>query len=132
MDRLDAEVHERLKLREKEVSAVLTRRERELLLLTGHILGDHAIHVVDEQSFQLDYPPDGLDVEAGLYRIGGPSVHSEHRYDLHHHSHSIACSKAERLRSRMVLPYTSFTPATPKLPRSRLALATRAGSSYPC
>lgn len=84
MDRLDAEVHERLKLREKEVTAVLTRRERELLLLTGHILGDHAIHVVDEQSFQLDYPPDGLDVEAGLYRIGGPSVHSEHRYDLHH------------------------------------------------
>ncbi|MCK7477140.1 MAG: hypothetical protein M0C28_06230 [Candidatus Moduliflexus flocculans] len=73
-----------MKLREKEVAAVLTRRERELLLLTRHILGDHSMRLVDERSFLLDEAPDGFDVEVGLYRIGDSGDHSGHRYDLHH------------------------------------------------
>lgn len=84
LDRLDAEVHERLKLREKEVASILTRRERELFFLTRHVLGDYATRLVDERSFLLDEPPDGLDVETGLYRIGGPGSYSGQRYDLHH------------------------------------------------
>lgn len=108
LDRLDAEVNDRLKLREKEVSAVLTRRERELLLLTGHVLGDRSMRLVDDRTFLLDEVPVGIAAKAGLYRIGVPGDTLVQRYDLHHPlaQHCLLVSKALEVMDGVTLHFT--------------------------
>jgi ERCC4-related helicase len=80
LENFDAEVHEKLKLNQKESQAHLDSYERWLWDVTRYYLGDNALFAEKEYSFTLKTNPfPNEDIDSGPYKIG-KNVEDAHVY----------------------------------------------------
>ena len=98
-EHFDDEVREKLRVRDADSKAVLSRFERLLMLLTRHELRDHA-RFESDSSFRLDVAPIEAEIPLGLYELPRRSGEA-HLYRI---GHPLADALIDRAKRRDLPP----------------------------